>query len=313
MFKKARYVLALYREGSFTKAAEALYISQPCLSAAIKDIEEEIGARLFERNTSPLAPTSIGFEYIKTAQEIVALEEGFALKVNDARGLLSGRIRVGGSNYVCSYILPHVIETFSALYPKITVEITEEHSLKLQKMLSKGEIDILVDSFDSEPCDFQYVPLFSEKILLAVPEKLQSNESLHGFSAYPTELYNGEKKAEQLERISMRHFADEKFILLKSGNSMFEHAMRIFKENGISPHVGMSLDQLSTSYFLCAEGSGCAFVTDTVFKYHKFNDPILLYNIKGSGSRTLGIAYKKDPFASNIIEKFVKAAKNGIK
>ena len=82
MFKKARYVLAVYQLGSFTKAAEALYISQPCLSAAIKQIESEIGARLFDKSTTFVCPTPIGLEYIKAAQQIVAPEDEFAAKAN---------------------------------------------------------------------------------------------------------------------------------------------------------------------------------------------------------------------------------------
>ncbi len=312
MFKKARYVLSVYKEGSFTKAAEALYISQPCLSAAIKQIEAEIGARLFDRSTSSVRPTPIGLEYIKTAEEIVALEEDFALKVSSVRSLLAGKVRVGGSNYVCSYILPRVMDAFLQLYPHVTVELTEAHSSELLEMLTKGELDMIVDSFDRDPNGCNYTPLLSENILLAVPQSANSNHKIKQFSAYPTELYLGSKSADTLTEVSMKNFKDEKFILLKPGNSMYEHAMRIFKESGVTPHIGLSLDQLSTSYFLCAQGGGCAFVTDTVFRYHKFDDSILLYNINESGRRTFGIAYKKDPYTSEIIKEFVKAAKDSI-
>ena len=62
MLKKARYIPAVYQSGSLTKAAEALYISQPCLNAAIKQIESEIGACLFDRSTTLAHPSDLYFE-----------------------------------------------------------------------------------------------------------------------------------------------------------------------------------------------------------------------------------------------------------
>ncbi|MBQ9735835.1 MAG: LysR family transcriptional regulator [Clostridia bacterium] len=313
MFKKARYVLTVYQLGSFTKVAEALYVSQPCLSAAIKQIEAEMGARLFDRSTSSVRPTPVGLEYIKTAQQIVALEDEFALKMHDVNALLSGRIRIGGSNYVCSYILPTVIEFFSRSYPHVTVELTEEHSFRLAEMLQKGELDITIDSFDRDPERCVYTPLFAEKILLAVPQNSKSNEGIKRHSASPEDLYLQSKNADTLTAVSIEHFKNEKFILLKPENSMYDHAVRIFKKNGITPPVGLLLDQLSTSFSLCAQGGGCAFVTDTMFKYHKFDNSILLYNVDDCEFRSFGVAYRKEPYTARVIKEFVRIAKECIR
>ena len=312
MFKKAKYVLTIYKEGSFTKAAEALYISQPCLSAAIKQIESDLGARLFDRSTASVRPTLIGMEYIRTAQEILALEESFALRINEYNSLLTGKLRIGGSNYVCSYIIPYMINIFSQLYSNVAIELVEEHSSALSEMLADGKIDIIVDSYDSAPEGCIYTPLLSEKILLAVPKSFRSNDPIKDLAAKTSELYDGTQSAKNLDEISIEHFKDENFILLKNENSMYRHAMQIFKDSGVMPHVKLFLDQLSTSYFLCTQGGGCAFVTDTVFKYHSFNDPIYLYNIKGSKERTLGIAYKQDKYVSPVVERFVKTAKENV-
>ncbi|MBR2466494.1 MAG: LysR family transcriptional regulator [Clostridia bacterium] len=310
MFKKARYVLAVYKEGSFTKAAESLYISQPCLSAAIKQIESDIGARLFDRSTTSVRPTHIGLDYIKTAEKIVELEDSFSLGLRSENSLSSGRVRVGGSNYGCSYILPRIIEAFLQTYPNIRVEITEGHSSELFEMLKKDDIDIIVDSFDRDPEGCIYTPFISEKIMLAVPEGARSNENVRELSAHPIDFYLGKINADNLEQVSVVNFKEEKFILLKPGNSMYEHAVRTFQKSGVTPNVGLSLDQLSTSYILCAQGGGCAFVTDTIFKYHKFDSSVLLYNIKECGERTFGLAYKKEKHTSRVIKEFVRIAKS---
>ena len=75
MFKGKKYVYEVYREKSFSKAAQNLYISQPSLSARIKQIEEQIGEPLFDRSTNPLQLTEIGKVYIEAAEEIFKIEQ----------------------------------------------------------------------------------------------------------------------------------------------------------------------------------------------------------------------------------------------
>ena len=77
MFKSKNYVLTILKEGSFSKAAEALYVSQPSLSATVKRIEEKISAPIFDRSTNPISLTQIGAEYVRCAKEIEASEKNF--------------------------------------------------------------------------------------------------------------------------------------------------------------------------------------------------------------------------------------------
>lgn len=312
MFKKAQYVYAVYREGSFTKAAERLYISQPCLSAAIKQIEQKLGAPLFERSASSVRPTELGLEYIKTAEQIIGLEEKFINRIKDINSLECGTIRVGGSNYVSSYILPRIIDTFSKRYPNVTVSLTEANSSELTELLQNENIDLIVDSFDEEPSYCDYYPLLTEKILLAVPYSFKSNEEVRKFATSPTRIFDLQGDCTALPTIPIKHFCKDKFILLKSGNSMYEHAMQIFRSSGFTPQVSLFLDQLSTSYFLATQGNGNCFVTDTVFRYHKFDNTVLLYNIFGSGTRTLGIAHKKSKHITPAAIKFIEISQTDI-
>ena len=137
MFSKYTYVYAVYEAGSFTKAAEKLFISQPSLSVAIKNIENEIGAPLFERTGSGAIPTEIGREYLRTAQKIKSAEQEFTNRLHDIYSLETGSISVGDTNYLCSYVLPRIITRFKILYPKIEVTLTEANSTLLGEMIEK--------------------------------------------------------------------------------------------------------------------------------------------------------------------------------
>lgn len=305
MFKKARYVLAVYREGSFTKAAEKLYISQPCLSTAIKQLEKEIGAPLFERTAPGVIPTELGLEYIRIAEQITELEDSFAAQITTRDSLSKGILRVGGSNYVSSYILPRVVDAFTKLYPNVTVSLTEKSSTELMEMLQAGELDLIADSFDTEPDGCILHPISKEKILLAVPSTFECNKNVSHPGISPLSIFDEKYPCSELEEVSAEHFKSERFIMLKSGHSMYVHAMNVFRRAGFTPNVSMYLDQLSTTYFLASQGNGCCFVTDTIFRYHRFDDPILLYNV-GGGERTLGLAYRKNSLSSVAILKFIE-------
>ena len=306
MFKKMDYIYAVYK-------AEKLYISQPCLSAAIKKTEEEIGAPLFERRYSSVRPTKVGYEYIAAAEKIMGIEQDFAAMLGDMGRVEWGEVSIGGSNYVASYILPNIVGEFGRIYPKINVDIIETGSLELTKMLDGEEIDLIIDSFDSRDLNREYYPLLKEKILLAVPSASPCNTELEKFRITPDEIFEGRVDTERLPFVSIEHFREEQFILLKHGNSMYRHAGDAFAGCGFSPKVSFRLDQLMTAYRLAAAGNGVCFVSDTMFKSHRFTDEIFLYNVEGAGERMLYVAKNRGRYSSPAMEKFIGIAQRTVK
>ena len=125
MFTWKKYVCEVYRERSFSKAAQNLYISQPSLSARIKKVEEQIGVPLFDRSTSPLQLTEAGRIYIRAAEEISEIEQRVENAINNLNTLQTGRLSIGASNLFAAYVLPPLISRFKQRYPKIDVQIVE--------------------------------------------------------------------------------------------------------------------------------------------------------------------------------------------
>ena len=308
MFDKKEYVYAVYKEKSFTAAAAKLYVSQPCLSAAIKKIEQQIGQPLFERRTGDLTPTKIGYEYIACAEKMMEIEAAFSQMLDDIHNMKAGDIRIGGTNYVCSYVLPLIVGEFSKLYPNVNITIYEANSVELEKMLQSDKLDLLIDSYDTKDNRLEYTALAAEKILLAVPSALPCNDGKSGRYARADELYDGHIRGEELPLTDLSLFRDEKFILLKSGNSMYQHAMNVFAGCEFQPHVNYRLDQLSTAFRLTASGNGLCFVPDIMFKMHRYNEDVVFYNVKGAGSRTLYAANSRTGHTSAAIQKFKAVA-----
>ncbi len=312
LFRKMDYVYEIHKEKSFTKAAEKLYISQPCLSAAVKKMEDEIGMPLFERRHSTLALTDVGEKYLKAAEQIRSAAKDFLSEVNDMHNLVSGSLDIGVPNYVMSYIIPRIVNEYTNLYPGIQISLHEASSVTLGEKLHAEQIDIIVDSFDEEKEQYEYWPLTEEEIYLAVPSHSPSACGLEAFRLTPEEFYEGAVKRESIQDVSLDHFRDEKFILLKNGNSMYKHAQQAFRACDFEPQVSFRLDQLSTAYAMTASGNGVCFVTDTMFRYHRFTDDIYLYRIRGTGKRTLCIAKKKSRYSTAAILRFAELFQRSI-
>ena len=312
MFEKKEYIYTVYKEKNLTTAAEKLFVTQPCLSAAIKHVEKMIGMPLFERRTKDWTPTRIGYEYLACAEKMMEIERGFTENIENIHTLKSGSIRIGGTNYVCSYILPIIANAFSQEYTGIDISISEASSLELVKMLRDDRIDIIIDSFDSTDGQFEFEELTAETVLLAVPMTCDSYSKTKEYSVSAADIYHGTVTAADLPEIGLSSFSDEKFILLKRGNSMYKHAMAAFDACSFIPKIRYQLDQLSTSFRLAASGNSVCFVTDTMFKTHLYQEDVALYRVKGAGTRTLYVSHKKSEYPSVIIEKFTETARQVI-
>ncbi len=314
MFKKYEYVYAVYKTGNFTKAAQSLYISQPSLSVAIQNIEKQVGAPLFQRTGSKAILTEIGVEYIKSAEKIIKAESDFKNRINDIYGLETGEITVGGTNYLSSYVLPKVINKFSALYPKINVNLVEANSKTLIDMMLNESVDVIIDSFGENMDEYDGYPLKSEQIFLCVPKEFEINKKFKDQQILPHQIYENTLDTDSVLPVDIKSFKDQPFILLKQGNDMFYRAQAIFEKAKFTPKVLLSVDQMNISYSLADSGLGCCFLTDTLFKFGKFSDSVVLYRVeKKHSKRTLYIAHKKNVYIKKASQKFIELAKEMIK
>ena len=102
MFQEKRYVYEVYRQRSFSRAAKALYISQPSLSLMVRKAEERIGSPLFDRSTSPIGLTEAGRMYIRAVEQVMEIENSFQEYLDDAENCLTGVLSLGGTTFFAS-------------------------------------------------------------------------------------------------------------------------------------------------------------------------------------------------------------------
>ena len=299
VLKYLDYVYEIYRERSFTKAAEKLFISQPALSSTIKRLEKDLGYPIFERSGKEVIPTELGEKYVRAAEEILLIQKNMEQEIDDLLQLRKGKIVLGSTTFIVSNVLPRMLKRFRQVNPDVEIEILVEQSTVLREKLEKGLVDIAIDNALGREPEYDYIPLLRERILLGVPEHLPVNERYRDYQI-PTDTIRDENcNYEALPKISISAFADEPFILLKSGNKMRQIAGNIFSEAGIAPNICFEFDQLMTSISF-AEGSfGVCFLTDTILRYVGPRQNIVCYQPATQyADRTLYIMHKKNKYLS---------------
>src|SRR5918912_568985 len=168
------FFLKVVEEGSFSKAAERVYRTQPAVSLAIRRLEEEVGAPILDRSQKTPALTDVGRVVYDYAQRIIALRDQAREAVAEIRALARGRVRIGANESTTLYLLPDLILGFRKKHPKIKVEIYRHVSERLPREVLDGNVDFALMAF--EPSHSELVLIFSPKPPLAARDSVAVKE-----------------------------------------------------------------------------------------------------------------------------------------
>ncbi len=305
MFKNKEYVLAVYKEQSFVKAAKKLFVSQPSLSSSIKRIEQKIGSPIFDRSNSPITLTEVGQKYIDYALSIQQKEQAFEAFVLDVGSLNAGTVRIGGSSFYSSFVLPEMIANFNKTYPKVKFLVYEDNSKNLIAKLTAGEIDLVIDNFVIDDDNIVATPYSKENLLLIVPKSFEVNERLKEYRLTAQDVKN-DKHLTSVKPVDVAEFSNSRFVLLNSENDSGKRAQKILKKNSVDYKVSFHLNQQLSAYNVCCTGLGIAFVSDTLIKKTDPSNEIYCYKLDDDlASRTINFYYKKNRYLSKVAKKFL--------
>ncbi|MEU3723996.1 LysR family transcriptional regulator, partial [Streptomyces sp. NPDC031705] len=151
-----RYLVAVVEEGGFTRAAERLHVSQPGVSAQVKQLERELGQRLLDRSGRRVAPTEAGEAVLAYARAALAAVEGVRRTADEFSGLLRGRVALGlipgaASAAVGAVDVVGLLGDFHDAHPQVEISLTEDTSERMLAALRRGELDLAVVGLGGEP------------------------------------------------------------------------------------------------------------------------------------------------------------------
>lgn len=306
MFTWKKYIYEVYREKSFSKAAQNLYISQPSLSARVKKVENEIGFPLFDRSTSPLQLTEVGEVYIKAAEEIFQIEQRVENYINNLATLKTGNLSLGASNIFAAYVLPPIVTDFKKKFPDVTIQITEGNTSRLESLLSNNYVDFVIDNYHYDSTLYNRKLYCMENIFLAVPRHFEVNDSLKQYQLSLECIQNKDYLQKDFPCVPLDRFADLPFITLSPGNDTRIRADRLCREAGFHPHILLELDQQSTAYMAASTQLGATFISDILVRQLPAFENLVYYKLAGdSARRQVYFYYKNHKYKTRAMEEFL--------
>lgn len=297
----------MYKERSFTKAAQNLYISQPSLSARIKKIEEIIGEPLFDRSTTPLQLTEVGKVYIEAAEEITQIEQRVENYINDLAGLKTGNLAVGASTLFAAYVVPSSIAQFNQKFPDVHIQLIEGNTAELEEMLGSNALDFVIDNYHYDSILYNKELYCEENILLAVPKHFAVNEELGMYQLSYKNIKNKNYLNQKYPAVPLGRFADLPFIMLTQGNDTRTRGDRLCRNVGFKPNIVLEFNQQSTAYMASSTQLGATFISDILVSQLPTFENLVYYKLDGEkAKRKVFFYYKTHKYKTRVMEEFIR-------
>lgn len=245
-----RYIVAVAAERHFGRAADRCYVSQPSLSAAVKNLEDELGVRVFERGKGEVLVTAVGEQVIAQARRV--LDEADRVKSVAKQGAnpLRGVLRLGVIHTVAPYLLPELVVTLKGLAPDMPLDIEENLTSNLDQMLREGMIDVALLALPYEAPGITAIPLYEEEFRVIVPAK-------HPWA--------------RRKNIAARDLISENLLLLNIGHCFRDQVVDACHEFSRAIPAGKQGNSLETIRNMVASGMGVSVLPATALTPHYLN------------------------------------------
>ncbi|SFO94507.1 LysR family transcriptional regulator [Salibacterium halotolerans] len=243
--KQLRYIVEVYKEESFSKAADKLHVSQPALSKMVYQLEEELDIRLFDRSTRYLKITGEGEKILLHAQKVLRGAEDLREAANEIKLRKQGRFTFGLPPVIGSSFFPSLIASFRRTYPEAQIQIVEEGAKIMEQSLLEGTIDVGVAILPVDEEQFEVRPIVKRDLLLVVSKD------------HPLAGRNTAK---------MKELEQERFLMFRKGFSLYDRVREAAIQAGFEPAVEHESTQWDFLVELAMAGLGVAFLPETVVK-----------------------------------------------
>jgi len=239
--QQLRYFCAIADTGSFSRAAQQRHVSQPSLSQQIHKLEDELGARLFDRLGRSVRLTELGRAFLPRARAVLRELEAARADVVEKKDSITGTVSVAVIPTIAPYFLPPALASFSRKYPQARVTVVEEITPLLLERLRAGIADVAIVALplDVRGHEFQSFPLMTEKLYAVLPSR-------HALA--------------KRQSVSLGELQDDPFLLLRDGHCFRATAVSACKRARLNPQVVFESGQFSSILSMVCAGQGVSIV-----------------------------------------------------
>ncbi len=244
--RQLQYFVAVAEHGSVSHAAHALSISQSAVTEAVKDLEADLGVRLFDRHSRGLAITHNGHQFLRHARTILAEVSGARRAFEAGRDALGGQLHLGVTSLMAGYVMSDLLSKYRRANPGVQVTAIEDSGEYLEHLLIGGELDVAV------------------MVTSNLRDRIALQTEILDVSPFRLWLPLGHRLAAQ-ESISLAEVTAEPLIMLNI-DEMESEATRLLSALGTRPRVAFRTRSVEAVRSLVATGAGVAILPDLVYR-----------------------------------------------
>lgn len=287
--RQLRAFLAVARHGSFTRAAEEIYLTQPGLSLMVQQLENALGVRLFDRSTRRVELTEVGNEFVSEANRILDDFETMITGISDFATYKRGRVSIATLPSLATAFVSHVIARFKTIHPDIRVIIHDAFASPVIKMVEAGSVDFGLGLRLQFEKDLAFKHMIADHLMVLMPagHPLEKKEEVNWEDLVEIEVIAMSRES------SVRHLMDQAFAKIdRTFNPAYEASYMSTAISMVEARLGVTvLTSLALS----------SLKTPNV-KVRSLNNPIV--------KRDVGIISKKDKVLSPAAQAFLEILEN---
>ncbi len=287
------FFLKVIEQGSFSKAADVVCRTQPAVSIAIRRLEEEIQAPLFDRSQKTPTLTAAGEVVRDYAQKILALRDQARETVDQLRSLRQGCVRIGANESTSLYLLPQLILAFRARYPEVKVELYRHLSERLPAEVLARNVDFGVLAFEPFDRDLESFCVLTDELVLIM------NPS-HPLARRPS--------------ITVKELGHESFVAHNMRTGSRNKVTEVFLKQQTPLNITFELDTIETIKRFVQLSIGLAFVPRMCVREELERGVLVTVPVEDlSYYRTLWVTSRRNANLSHATEEFLKVLREHAK
>lgn len=277
------------RQKSFSKAADRMYISQPSISRAIKELETQLGVTLFYRNTKYVELTDAGATILEQAQQIVSSFNNLTSKLQGLTKLKTGKVHIGVPPITGVTRFSYLLGAFKKEYPEIQMHLYEFGSKKIESAILEGLLDIGICTPPDDNKVYEHLCLVKDPLHVIM-------HTAHSLN--------------QHERIDYRWLQSEKFILYDRDFRLHDMIIEKCQQSGFTPNIVFETSQLELMTQMVEANFGIALLPSKICETLDAGRIISRPFVNSSLDLQLGILWKRGRYLSHAAREFLLFTQN---
>jgi DNA-binding transcriptional LysR family regulator len=287
-FDQLKTFIEVAKLGSFSRAAEKVLRSQPAVSAQIRQLEQEYGHKLFDRNTKSVRLTPAGEVVLDYARQLLEMRRTSMQAASNWNGVPTGTLSIGANEGTFLYVLPKVFAQYHRKFPRARISVYRSFTHKVSEKVEEGAIDLGVVTMPVKSPSLAATPVFRDRILLLVGPR--------------SPLFHSNS-------VTMKEFAGQPLIMPRTGSvrKIMEKNLRPYRER---LNITMELTSVVMIKQFVMDGFGVSLICASFAREDVRRGEARLLSIDGLDLwRELALVYRKDRSLPLVASTFVELAK----